>query len=78
MPILIRYQIAMASHPLDLEQRRDEALLEALLAECRLRRARLLEELGKAKAAGDLAAYQRLVREWRRHPRVFGAGPPPV
>jgi hypothetical protein len=61
-----------------LEQRRDEALLEALLAECEVRRARLLEALTAARDRGDLATYRALRAEWLKYPRVFGAGPPPL
>jgi hypothetical protein len=63
---------------LALEQQRDRALLAALSTECRLRREQAIEQLRAAKAAGDLVRYQQLTEEWRRHPRVFGAAPPPV
>jgi len=49
-----------------------------LLDEAQQRRERLLEELQAARTAGDLGRYRELVREWRRFPRVYGEGPPPV
>jgi hypothetical protein len=68
----------MISNRQRLELELDRAWLAVLRDECEVRRARLIDELRKAKAAGDLAAYRRLTEEWRRHPHVFGEGPPPV
>jgi hypothetical protein len=68
----------MISNREQLELELERAWLAVLRDECEVRRARLLEELRKAKAAGDLSVYRRLMEEWRRHPRVFGERPPPI
>jgi hypothetical protein len=68
----------MISYRERLELELERAWLAVLLNECEVRRQQMLEALGKTKAAGDLAAYRRLMEEWRRHPHVFGSSPPPV
>jgi len=55
-----------------------KAGLRILRAEAQQRRGAMIEELQAARTAGDLGRYRELVREWRRFPRVYGEGPPPV
>jgi hypothetical protein len=66
------------SQRLDLEHKRDKALLQALRAECAIRREQAIEELRDARLVGDLVRYQQLLAMWQQFPHVFGKEPPPV